>query len=67
MKLKVLVEPGEDRGFIASVPALRGCWSQGSTRDEAMSNIKEAIEAWLETEQDKIESTLSRDIELVTV
>jgi predicted RNase H-like HicB family nuclease len=54
MKLKVIIEPGEDRGYIAQVPALRGCWSQGSTRDEAMANIREAIEGWLEAEQEKV-------------
>jgi len=68
MTLKVIIEPGDDRGFIAHVPALRGCWSQGITRAEALANIREAIEAWLETEQDKSETrTGSADVELVTV
>ena len=56
MTLKVIIEPGEDSGFIAQIPALRGCWSQGPTRDETLSNIREAIAAWLETEQDKSEN-----------
>ena len=55
MKIKVIIEPGEDSGFIASVPALRGCHSQGATREEVLGNIREAIEGWLEAEQDKIE------------
>ena len=68
MLLKVFIEPGEDRGFVAHVPALRGCRSQGSTRDEALRNIREAIEGWLEAEQDKSESDgATRDVELVTV
>lgn len=68
MKLKVVIEPGEDSGFVAHVPALRGCWSQGATRDEAIDNIREAIEAWLEVEQDKAERSGSAgDVELVTV
>ena len=68
MQLKVVIEPGEDGGFTASVPALRGCRSQGQTRDETLVNIREAIEAWVEVEQDKVERTTSpRDIELVTV
>ena len=68
MRLKVIIEPGEDGGFIASVPALRGCRSQGQTRDETLLNIREAIEAWVEVEQDKAERTSSPgDIELVTV
>lgn len=57
MKLKVIIEAGEDSGFIASVPALPGCHSQGRTRDETLSNIREAIVGWLEAEQDKIERT----------
>jgi len=68
MKLKVVIEPGEETGFVAHVPALRGCWSQGATRDEAIDNIREAIEAWLEVEQDKAERGGSAgDVELVTV
>jgi predicted RNase H-like HicB family nuclease len=53
MTFKVVIKPGEDRGFVAHVPALHGCWSQGSTREEAVKNIREAIDAWLEVEHDK--------------
>jgi predicted RNase H-like HicB family nuclease len=53
MTLKVIIEPGEDSGFIAHVPALPGCWSQGQTRQQAIENAREAIAAWLEVEQDK--------------
>jgi predicted RNase H-like HicB family nuclease len=68
MRLKVIVEPGEDSGYVAHVPALRGCWSQGSTRKDALANVREAIEAWLETEQDKAEKPSGpADVELVTV
>jgi predicted RNase H-like HicB family nuclease len=44
-------------GVVAHVPALPGCWSQGSSRDEAVENAKEAIEAWLEVEQDKADAS----------
>lgn len=68
MVVKVVIEPGEDKGFIAHVPALRGCWSQGATRTEALNNIREAITAWLETEQDKTDhDSAAQNIELVTV
>jgi predicted RNase H-like HicB family nuclease len=68
MVLKVVIEPGEDKGFVAHVPALRGCWSQGDTRSDALENIREAITAWLETEQDKVDRDVStQSIELVTV
>ncbi len=65
MTLKVLITPGEDRGFVAQVPALRGCWSQGATREEALANVGEAIAAWLDVEQDK--AAESADVALVTV
>jgi predicted RNase H-like HicB family nuclease len=68
MDLKVVLAPGDDGGFVAHVPALRGCWSQGATRDEAVENVKEAIKAWLEVEQDKADSSdKGGQIELVTV
>ncbi len=68
MDIKVVIEPGEDSGFVAHVPALRGCWSQGATRDLAMANIREAIAAWLETEQDKMEHDgETGEVALVTV
>jgi predicted RNase H-like HicB family nuclease len=68
MKLKVIITPGEGSGFVVQVPALRGCWTQGSTRDEALANARQAIEAWLESEQDKDDkSDVHTDVELVTV
>ena len=39
-----------DEGFAASCPALRGCHSQGETREEALENIRTAIREWLDTE-----------------
>lgn len=68
MKLKVIIEPGEDRGFVAHVPALPGCHSQGNTRDQALANIREAIDGWLEVEQDKFEhGRTAPDVELLEV
>ncbi|HVP10008.1 MAG TPA: type II toxin-antitoxin system HicB family antitoxin [Phycisphaerae bacterium] len=40
---------GEDGYWVAEVPSLPGCISQGKTRAEAISNIKEAIDGWIET------------------
>lgn len=51
MNLKVVIEKGEDGYFVASVPALKGCWSQGKTREEALANIREAIELYLEPDE----------------
>jgi predicted RNase H-like HicB family nuclease len=51
MNLKVIIESGEDGYYVASVPSLKGCWSQGKTRDEALKNIREAIELYLEPDE----------------
>ncbi|MEP6818926.1 MAG: type II toxin-antitoxin system HicB family antitoxin [bacterium] len=48
MNIKVLVEPGDDGYFVAHVPSLKSCWSQGKTREEALENIREAIDLYLE-------------------
>ena len=50
MNIKVLVEPGEDGYFVAHVPSLKSCWSQGRTKEEALENIREAIDLYLEPE-----------------
>lgn len=49
MKYRVLVEQDEDGYFVAEVPALPGCISQGETRQEALKNIREAIAGYLES------------------
>lgn len=48
MKFKVHLEPDEDGVFVATVPALPGCISQGKTEEEAIANIQEAIALHLE-------------------
>lgn len=55
MILKVVIENGEAGYYVARCPALKGCWSQGETEQEALANIKEAIESWLEVEEEKTE------------
>lgn len=52
MTLKVVLEKGEDNWIVAECPALPDCVSQGRTEAEAVDNIREAIELWLETELD---------------
>jgi antitoxin HicB len=49
MKYRVLIQPDEDGVFVADVPALPGCISQGATRDEAVANVREAIAGYLES------------------
>lgn len=49
MKFRIIVEPDEDGVFVAAVPSLPGCVSQGSTREEALRNVREAIQGYLES------------------
>ena len=49
MKFRVIIEQDEDGVFEASCPVLPGCLSQGNTRAEAQDNIKEAIQAYLDS------------------
>jgi len=49
VKYRVLIEQDEDGVFVAEVPALPGCISQGNTRKEALQNIQEAITVYLES------------------
>lgn len=48
MKYTVILEPQEEGGFTVTVPALPGCVSEGETREEAIRNIREAIELYIE-------------------
>lgn len=52
MKLRVVLEPSDEGGYTAIVPALPGCISEGDTREEALRNIREAIELYLEPVDD---------------
>jgi predicted RNase H-like HicB family nuclease len=51
MKRNILLYTDEDGAWIAEVPSLPGCHSDGQTRDEALANVKEAIELWIEDTQ----------------
>ena len=48
MVYTVIVEKGRESGYIAYAPALKGCVSQGETREQVLENIKEAIEVYVE-------------------
>ena len=54
MKLVVVLEPQEEGGFTAFVPSLPGCISQGETKEEALKNITEAIELYLEADTNEL-------------
>ncbi|KAA0004826.1 MAG: type II toxin-antitoxin system HicB family antitoxin [Thermoplasmata archaeon] len=51
MKLNVVLEPHEEGGHTVYVPSLSGCISQGETIEGALKNIKEAIESYLEPDE----------------
>lgn len=46
---QVILIPDESGGYVAEVPSLPGCYSQGETEEEALANIKEAIELHIES------------------
>jgi predicted RNase H-like HicB family nuclease len=54
MHLHVMLEPSEDGGYTVTVPSLPGCISEGDTRDEALANIREAIQLYLEPVEDDL-------------
>jgi predicted RNase H-like HicB family nuclease len=49
MKFRVVIVQDEDGTFVAEVPSLPGCVSQGTSRSEALANVREAIEGYLES------------------
>jgi predicted RNase H-like HicB family nuclease len=50
-----------DEGFAVSCPALPGCWSQGSTEADALTNIREAIQLWLEVAEEDARAEAGRE------
>ncbi|MFQ5872994.1 MAG: type II toxin-antitoxin system HicB family antitoxin [Dehalococcoidia bacterium] len=65
MKLKIVLEPSEEGGYTVYVPSLPGCVSEGDTREQALANIREAIELYLEpTEDDHISGGQVEVVEL---
>ena len=62
--LKVILEEQEEGGYTVYVPALSGCISEGDTLEEAVENIKEAIELYLDTDIKDINKGKILDIEI---
>jgi predicted RNase H-like HicB family nuclease len=54
MKLKIVLEPSEEGGYTAYVPSLPGCISEGNTAEEALANVREAVELYLEPVDDDL-------------
>ena len=67
MKFNIVLEEDlEDGGYIVHCPALKGCWSQGDTQEEALQNIKEAIAGYLKTLNDRamLEVKIQRKVQI---
>lgn len=65
MKIKVILEASEEGGFTAYIPSLPGCISEGDSEEEALVNIKEAIDLYLEPVEDELfvsESLLIKEV-----
>ena len=63
MQYRVALERTEE-GYAVSCPSLPGCWSQGHTEEEAMENIKDAIETYLLTAEDLSTNHETRFVEI---
>ena len=65
MKLQVIIEKDETGYYVAEVPALPGCVSQGHTLAEAKTNVKEAIVGWLKVMNDKAKRHRTHTVEVL--
>ena len=65
MKLNVVLEPSDEGGYTVCVPSLPGCISEGDTKEEALANIKEAIELYMELVEDDF--SVSPDTEIMEI
>ena len=67
MKLKVAITTGEDGWYVVECPALPGCVSQGKTIDEALENIKDAIQGYLAVRNEGVVEEAEQRVVEVTV
>jgi predicted RNase H-like HicB family nuclease len=65
MKYKIALRE-TDEGFSVSVPGLPGCWSQGSTEEEAIQNIQDAIREYLAVRDELLEGAVVREVEVTS-
>ena len=63
MKYKIALERS-DEGFSVSVPGLPGCWSQGTTEEEALANIRDAIRDYLEVARQLADGAQAREVDI---
>jgi len=63
MKYKILLKKTEE-GYSVSCPGLPGCWSQGETEEEAIENIKDAIQEYLAAISESVKGEDVREVEV---
>ena len=63
MKYKVVLRQSEE-GFSVSCPGLPGCWSQGSTEEEALAHIRDAIQEYLAARDAVVRDEQTREVEV---
>lgn len=65
MKYKIALRKSEE-GYSVSVPGLPGCWSQGTTEEEAIRNIRDAIQEYLAARDELLEGAVVREVEVAS-
>ena len=63
MRYKIALEKTEE-GFSVSVPGLPGCWSQGTTEEEALENIQDAIQEYLAARDELLKGAIVREVDV---
>jgi len=63
MRYRIAIHRSEE-GISVSVPGLPGCWSQGTTEDEAIDNVRDAIREYLSVVDDQLRGEEIREIEV---
>ncbi len=66
MKYKIALRE-TDEGYSVSVPGLPGCWSQGSTEEEALQNIQDAIQEYLAARDELLDGAVVREVEVTSL
>ena len=64
MKYIIALKHSEE-GYSVSVPGLPGCWSQGATEEEALSNIQDAIHEYLKAREELLRDSIVREVEIL--
>jgi len=67
MVFKIVLEPSNEGGFTVHVPSLPGCISEGDNREEALKNIREAIELHLDPVEDDLSYAVNYELAEITI